>query len=179
MYQTPSGPPPDNTYSNGKLSPGAGSKDNVTGIDTDSDSDLSEPLDLPNPPAPFLNGERSEGVEDQEDETSELDTSHNEDALGSDDPDYGFLSPSRPKGRSISNARSSSQDSPRQRKRKSGVEQDDFILNDPELYGLRRSVSALATGNGDFNADISFQGRPRPTRHIVGIAPFPTPPLLD
>lgn len=74
---------------------------------------------------------------------SDDETSHDEDALGSDDPDYNVATP--PPGNTASgrDARSSSQDSPRQRKRKAGIEPDDYMLNDPELYGLRRSVSWL------------------------------------
>ena len=62
--------------------------------------------------------------------------------MGSEDPDFDMATPPEQNGVSIDDARSSSQESPHQRKRKTGgIEHDDFMLNNPELYGLRRSVS--------------------------------------
>ena len=142
MYQTPSVPPPEHPYPNRNLSPSSIKPENTTAIASDSDSDLSEAIDIPNGPAPYING--GEQVEDDEDDEqmSDAESSHEEDAMGSDDPDYDMATPLAQNGGSIGDARSSSQDSPQQRKRKTGgIEHDDFMLNDPELYGLRRSVS--------------------------------------
>ena len=112
-------------------------------VTPDSESDLSEAIDLPNAPASYPTSERYEDGEDGRMRDSGAESSHEEDALGSDDPDYDMATPAAANTTSPPDARSSSQDSPRQRKRKIGVEPDDYMLNDPELYGLRRSVSPL------------------------------------
>ena len=140
-FSTSSVPPSDPSHANGKLSP-ARQMNEAREVTSDSDSDLSEPLDLPNGPAQFLNGEEEKVANNQDEGLSGTESSPDEDALGSDDPDYDLATPSRPKHGSNDDARSSSQESPRYRKRKSGVEHGDFMLNDPELYGLRRSVSS-------------------------------------
>ena len=144
MYQAPAPPPTDHSYQNGNLSPHPAKSENTTAIASDSDSDLSDAIDIPNVSPPYGNGgERAENGEDEE-QMSDAESSHDEDAMGSDDPDYDMATPPAQNGGSIGDARSSSQESPQQRKRKTGgVEQDDFMLNDPELYGLRRSVSLL------------------------------------
>lgn len=106
----------------------------------DSESDLSDAMDVPNV-STSSNGVRYGTGEDRRIQKSGVDASLEEDALGSDDPDYDMATPSLGTAISGRDARSSSQDSPRQRKRKAGAEPDDYMLNDPELYGLRRSVS--------------------------------------
>lgn len=145
MYQTASAPPADHSYSNGKLSPPPNRKEDSELLPSDSDSDLSEALDLPNGPSTFINGNEDKDADDEENELSEAETSQDEDAPGSDDSDYDAVTPPRPAGGSTGDARSSSQESPPQRKRKTGIEQDDYMLNDPELYGLRRSVSRIGS----------------------------------
>ena len=70
-----------------------------------------------------------------------MESPHDEDAPGSDDPDYNMATPPLLGTGSGRDTRSMSQDSPQQRKRKAGLEPDDYIQNDPLLYGLRRSVS--------------------------------------
>ena len=107
----------------------------------DSESDLSEAIDIPIAPTTISSSEPNDVGEDSKMQDSDIESSHDEDALGSDDPDYAVATPPLVDTASCRDARSSSQDSPRQRKRKSGIEPDDYILNDPELYGLRRSVS--------------------------------------
>ena len=73
---------------------------------------------------------------------SDAEPSPDDDALGTDDPDFDMATTPQQNGGSARDARSSSLESPQQRKRKNGgVDHDDFMLNDPELYGLRRSVS--------------------------------------
>ena len=112
-----------------------------TAVDSDSESALSEALDDPAVLAPPEVAESLQTAETSA--AAELDdmSSQDEDALGSDDPDYNMETPPPRKAESSRDARSTSQDSPRQRKRKAGAEQEDYMLNDPELYGLRRSVS--------------------------------------
>lgn len=142
MYQTTSVPSTEHTYPNGNLSPPATNLGNNTAIASDSDSDLSEAIDIPNGPTPYVNGGEHADEDEVDEQMSEAESSHDEDAMGSDDPDYDMATPPARNGGSIGDARSSSQESPQQRKRKTGgVEHPDFMLNDPELYGLRRSVS--------------------------------------
>ena len=121
-------PPPVNTISNGSVTP-------------DSESDLSEAIDIPAAPISVSNNEQGGLAEDGRLLESDIPTSQDEDALGSDDPDYNRATPPEGIDAYGRDARSSSQDSPAQQKRKAGIEPDDFIRHDPELYGLRRSVS--------------------------------------
>ena len=142
MYQTTSSTTtPDLSYANGHLSPPSARPTATVAMASESESDLSEAIDLPNAPAPFSNGERYDDGENVQEQGMSNESSHEEDALGSDDPDYDMGTPPAANAGSPGDMRSSSQDSPRQRKRKAGVEPDDYMLNDPELYGLRRSVS--------------------------------------
>ena len=141
MYQPTSSTTAILPYSNGKLSPPSGKQVANGTVTLDSESDLSEAIDLPNDPASYPSSERYDDAENSRMRDSDVASSHEEDALGSDDPDYDIETPAAANGTSPPDARSSSQDSPRQRKRKIGVEPDDYMLNDPELYGLRRSVS--------------------------------------
>lgn len=61
---------------------------------------------------------------------------------GSDDADFDMEdSPAPPPASSARIDRSTSHDSRRPSKRKLGVEEDEFIKANPELYGIRRSVS--------------------------------------
>ena len=121
-------PPSTETMVNGTMTP-------------DSESDLSEPMDIPIAPTALANNEQLGTGDESRIQDSDMESSQDEDALGSDDPDYTMATPPLPNGNSGRDPRSSSQDSPRQRKRKSGVEPEDYMLHDPELYGLRRSVS--------------------------------------
>lgn len=141
MYQTTVPTTSNLSYANGHLSP-LSTEPVLNGAPTpDSESDLSEAIDLPNAPTSFPNGGQYDAGENTNMQESDAESSHDEDALGSDDPDYNMATPPVGDTRSGRDARSSSEDSPRQRKRKAGVEPDDYMLNDPELYGLRRSVS--------------------------------------
>ena len=140
MFQPNSSATSNLPYSNGHLSPPSPKRTPNLTVTPESESDLSEALDLPNAPTPLPNGARhrtrEEGIALEAGEESE------EDAFGEDDPDYDMEAPA-PANHTPSRGipSSSSEESPRQRKRKAAVEPDDFILNDPELYGLRRSVS--------------------------------------
>ncbi len=54
-------------------------------------------------------------------------------------------------------------------KRKTSIEDDEHIANNPELYGLRRSVCSIS--HGDYMSWLtSNQGRARPTRRLVSLA---------
>ena len=142
MYHSAPVATSDLSYSNGHLSP-LPKKPMVNGaITPSSDSDLSEAMDVPNDTASSPSNGSNDLREDGRIRESEPESIPDEDALGSDDPDYNIATP--PPGNSSTgrDARSSSQGSPQHKKRKNGAEPDDYILSNPELYGLRRSVSS-------------------------------------
>lgn len=149
MYQQTSSTTTDLPYSNGHLSPLSTKSATNGAVTPESESDLSEALDIPNAPATAPNSEQNDDGENGQMRASDDESSQDEDAVGSDDPDYDMATPPTGIAGSHGDDRSSSQDSPRQRKRKAGPEHEDYMLNDPELYGLRRS------------------GRPRPSRQII------------
>ncbi|KAI4193274.1 MAG: hypothetical protein LQ346_003969 [Caloplaca aetnensis] len=112
-----------------------------------SESELSDAEDTTNTILPSIDHGNEQGGEGAFEE-SPSDSSHDEDAVGSDDADYYVeltLPFAPPPAR---HTRSSSLESSTFGKRKAGVQEDDF-MHDPELWGLRRS------------------GRARPSRRIV------------
>lgn len=71
-----------------------------------------------------------------------------EDAIGSDDGDFEFESPPPPPPAArvaTSESPAPSEGSSIRGKRKASVEEEDYINGNPELYGLRRSVSQAIT----------------------------------
>lgn len=106
----------------------------------DSDSDLSEvAVPIIDEPSPALSANHqpefgAQGTDDFESSAAE--------AQGeSDDADFDMEeSPSAVAANGERQDRSSSIESRRPVKRKLGVEEDEHILANPELYGLRRSV---------------------------------------
>lgn len=70
--------------------------------------------------------------------TSELD--EDEDAPGEEDADFDEETPPPEADRRTSHDRSSPEDSPRPGKRKMEIDDEEYIKQNPELYGLRRSV---------------------------------------
>lgn len=140
MYTTTASNPSDLSYANGNLSPPS-TKPAAAGVITPgSESSLSEPVDLSSTAAPLLNGGRHGDGKSTRQEKMESDPSQDEDALGSDDPDFDMETTAPGNAGSPGDAVSSSQGSPRQRKRKAGPEHEDYMQENPELYGLRRSV---------------------------------------
>lgn len=140
-------PPPSlasqQALSNGRLSPPTIYNSLNQIMTPDSESDLSEANDAPDTASsssPVL--ENGHVVNDTyHEEASE--SSHDEDAIGSDDADYELdNSPPHAVQPVTRNTRSSSEETSSSRlgKRKASVDDDDFMLADPELYGLRRSV---------------------------------------
>ncbi|KAL8757476.1 MAG: hypothetical protein Q9184_004192 [Pyrenodesmia sp. 2 TL-2023] len=121
-----------------------------------SESELSEAEDTTNAILPSIdhdNEQRGEGTY----QATPSEPSHNEDAVGSDDAEYDIedsLSPAHPPARDI---RSSSRESSTLGKRKTGVQEDDF-MHDPELWGLRRSVESDSEESG---SDINTAPRKR------------------
>lgn len=155
---------------NGHLSPPPIYNSMAQVLPSDSESDLSEAIDAPN------TASSSSPVPDAENgvngrykaDTSE--SSHDEDALGSDDADFELDNSPPALQQPTHPTRSSSETSSRLGKRKASVEDDGFMLADPELYGLRRSVSHRR--DSAYHAEPRLQGRPRPSRRVV-ITPFP------
>ena len=170
MYQQTSSSSTDLPYSNGHLSPPSTKPATNGAVTPQSESDLSEALDTPNVPSTLPNSEQNDGLKNGEVRASDDESLQDEDALGSDDPDYDMATPPTGNAGSPSEDRSRSQDSPRQRKRKADPEHEDYMLNNPELYGLRRSVSQRLA-EVRHSAKRYIQGRPRPSRQIVCCPP--------
>ena len=166
MYQQTSSSTSDLPYSNGHLSPPSTKSATNGAVTPQSESDLSEALDTPNVPSTLPNSEQNDGLKNGEVRVSDDESLQDEDAVGSDDPDYDMATPPTGNAGSPSEDRSPSQDSPRQRKRKADPEHEDYMLNNPELYGLRRSVSQRLP-EAPHSAKRYPQGRPRPSRQIV------------
>jgi chromodomain-helicase-DNA-binding protein 1 len=103
---------------------------------------------------------------DEDDEMQiDSDSSEDVDAEGEPDGDYDSETPPPVQVESSRARSSTSQESRRPPKRKASVEEDDFMTQNPELYGLRRSVrTSFAMQNMSLT---EAQGRARPTRRIV------------
>lgn len=144
MYQHTSSTPSNLTFTNGNLPVAPTHFTNNTALPSDSESDLSEAIDPPSstsaPPKATVQ-DNSVTSPDQRSDEGDLTS---EDALGSDDGDYDMDSPQPPQAANTSaspKSRSSSGGSRTLGKRKVDAEEDEYMLNNPELYGLRRSVS--------------------------------------
>lgn len=107
--------------------------------DSDSDSALSEALDMPNGPPSSINGKLRKPLKSRIEESSGEGSSSNANAVSSDDANYDSDTPLQQASGSTSEAQTSSPGSPQPRKRKN-TDTEDYIMNNPELYGLRRSV---------------------------------------
>ena len=134
MSQTPS----NHLYTNGRLSPPRADYGDGPRAPS-SESDLSEAIDPPKPTSPYIQGSHKDTENNYHSPEDSL-SSQDEDALGSDDADYEIESPLPPTIQVTRDALSSSDDSRRPSKRKAGIEEDEYIMNNPELYGIRRSV---------------------------------------
>jgi chromodomain-helicase-DNA-binding protein 1 len=133
---------PEPSPANGHLSPVADEVTVNTFNGDQSDSDLSEvqAVDVDERARDYLdglNGPRDTKIEDESDDPSE--GSQND---GSDDADYDMAeSVASPRSIQEADIPSSSNSSQRPAKRRApAIVEDDYIRNDPELYGLRRSV---------------------------------------
>jgi hypothetical protein len=133
----------------------------------DSESDLSEVaipiIDEPSP-ATSTNHQPEFGAQDTEDSESSAAEAPDE----SDDADFDVEeSPAAAITNSERLARSTSMESRRPAKRKLGIEEDEHILANPELYGLRRSVRYHHFRTLAVALTPSPQGRPAQHRTIV------------
>ncbi|KAJ9647797.1 ATP-dependent DNA helicase Hrp3 [Coniosporium apollinis] len=140
---------PSSYLQNGHLSPLAHNVTNADELPGRSGSELSEAKDAAvEPPSSGLD---SQGAV-QDDNVADMATSESsqdEDAEGEADADYEFET-APPAESNAQEAESSSEEEPRRSlKRPASAEDDDYMMNNPELYGLRRS------------------GRARPNRRVV------------
>jgi chromodomain-helicase-DNA-binding protein 1 len=105
-----------------------------------SDSDLSDAKE----PAAVDPASDADAAGEDYDEDVEMaaasDSSEDVDAEGEPDGDYDSESPPSEQPESDGARSSVSHDSRRALKRKASTEKDDYITQNPELYGLRRSV---------------------------------------
>ena len=142
MQQPPPSLGSSKSVPNGHLSPPTVYNPLNQIIPSDSESDLSEAIDASNT-ASSSSPIHDAGISVNDTYKADAsDSSPDEDAVGSDDADYELdNSPPPAVQPAPRNSRSSSETSSTSGKRKASVEDDDFMLADPELYGLRRSVS--------------------------------------
>ena len=168
MYQPASSTHPILPYNNGHLPASSSTFTNHTAIPSDSESDLSDAIDPPSStarPPPTLALDNSVTTPDQGSNDRDLTS---DDALGSDDGEYDMEdSPlAAANAASSSSSRRSSQ-SPALGKRKAVTDEDDYMQN-PELWGLRRSVRPLLFNHQKpLPLTLLFQGRARPSRRVV------------
>ncbi len=129
-------------------SPSAESHSRIILDDRVSESDLSEVNEttaLQSSPSPSTSPSSNRRdsprpVDPESDESSDND-SDNDDNNASDDADFDMEeSPAPSQSDGLQDQRSTSNDSRRIPKRKAVAEEDDYIRENPELYGLRRSV---------------------------------------
>ena len=108
--------------------------------ESDSESALSDAVDDPAFTAPTSKLETYKDSAVSPEIESASDASQDEDAFGSDDPDFRAEPAIHHSADMYRDRRSTSQEYPQQRKRKLVTEDEEFMKNNPELYGLRRSV---------------------------------------
>jgi chromodomain-helicase-DNA-binding protein 1 len=132
------------TLTNGHTSPlglNVTTADDLSAPSEDESSDTKE-----NAARVSSSDEDAPGEEYDEDEEMADATDSSEDADAEGEPDADYDSETPPPARADSRARSSSsQESTRPSKRKASVEDDEHITQNPELYGLRRSVCGLSS----------------------------------
>lgn len=145
MYRPASSTTSNLNFSNGHLSSPAEMFPNSELSTTDCESDLSEAVDVPNVSTLSSNAEAPEVDVNSGSHRINTESSHDEDAIGSDDEDCIMEELATPAIKTTHDDPSSSEDSRRNAKRKIGVDQDDYMMNNPELYGLRRSVNMIST----------------------------------
>jgi chromodomain-helicase-DNA-binding protein 1 len=163
---SPSGHRDSLPYTNGHTSPVAVHVAHTQSPDQHSDSDLSDARE-PAAASPSSDVDApGEEYDDDDPVAADSDASDDVDAEGEPDGDYDSDSPPSEHAPSSRAESLSSQASSRPLKRKASADKDDYMTQNPELYGLRRSVSASCR-RCKFSL-IAPQGRARPSRRIVG-----------
>jgi chromodomain-helicase-DNA-binding protein 1 len=107
-----------------------------------SESELSDLNDIPPSRSEPQEQEASDDDAMHDMATSEID--EDEDAPGEVDADYDAETPPPEPSAVMRHARSMSEDSLRPGKRKSDVDDEEYMKQNPELYGLRRSVRIIS-----------------------------------
>lgn len=130
-------------YTNGHLSPLVAHVTSADSPPRHSDSDLSDAKE----PAAVDQASDADAPGEEYDEDEEIavasDSSEDVDAEGEPDGDYDSDSPPSEQAESDRARSSISQESTRPPKRKASDEKDDYMTQNPELYGLRRSVCCI------------------------------------
>ena len=131
------------SLTNGHSSPLAVPVTVAEDVPTHSDSDLSDAQD-PIAQDPSSDEDAAGELDDEDEEMADAsDSSEDEDAEGEPDGDYDSESPPPARAESSRARSSTSQESRRPTKRKASVEDDSYMSQNPELYGLRRSVRGI------------------------------------
>ena len=141
MYRPASATTSTLPYSNGHLPGPSNSIRSTEAMTSASESDLSDAIDPPNATSISSEASRQDDIGNISGQPLTMGALQEDDAAGSDDGDFDMETPPLVDARSPDDARSSSQDSQRNGKRKAGADHDDYMLENPELYGLRRSAS--------------------------------------
>lgn len=140
MYRPSLSTTSNHNFSNGHLEAASSTFNTHDRLTSGSESDLSDPADAPIAPTSFSHDDNQDAARTRREETVNTESSHEDDAIGSDDGDFDIETPPPAKPDMASNELSSSEESHKYGKRKTGVEQDEHMMKNPELYGLRRSV---------------------------------------
>ena len=143
------------------------------------ESPLSDVNDLPNGSAPRAH-DRADADASEDDAIHDMATSEleeDDDDGDEKDADFDEETPPPESANGMRHDRSSSEEDVRSGKRKSAVEDEDFMKQNPELYGLRRSVCRHRPASRFHVADLTSQGRARPQRRVVRapLTPLTTP----
>lgn len=138
---------------------------------TRSGSELSDMHDIPTTTISSTTAPQDEGFSEDDAmhdmATSELD--EDEDAPGEEDADFDMESPLPEQHVTVEDHdRSSSDTNSRPGKRKADMDDEEaFMAENPELYGLRRSVRIVRISALTLPLTPHHQGRAKPTRRVV------------
>jgi len=141
---------PESASGDPGASPAASTNGDIALHDRASESDLSDTNETNARPTRDSSSPSPTSHESSNDAEAELDLNDtvesSEDELqASDDADYDMEeTPAASQSDDNRDERSTSNESRRAPKRKAGAEEDDYIRENPELYGLRRSVCHIA-----------------------------------
>ena len=112
---------------------------------TRSESELSDLRDIPTDHVPSTSAPQDD-IHSDDDAIHDMATSEleeDEDAPGEEDADFDEETPPPEQPAGMDHDRSSSEDVSRPGKRKADVDDEEYMKQNPELYGLRRSVSVV------------------------------------
>lgn len=134
-----------------------------------SESPLSDVNDLPTASG-AQSDDRPQQDPSDDDAIHDMATSELEEDDGDDDEqdaNFDEETPPPEAANGMRHDRSSSDEDMRSGKRKATVDDDQYMKQNPELYGLRRSVRRAPSPTSTHIADRLTQGRARPSRRVV------------